>query len=245
MSISSISSGGDLWIDLFTSQASACNDVLTLGEADEAASSSTSQNKDFVKQLFSDVSSSNSETVSNEELLSKVKSSMELLSKLHDSSSQITMFEARNQNAPDFSAMASNIIDSADTDDDSLLSQKESGLNEDIFLQIDSNGDGTLTADEITNGLKNMHPHPSPPPPPPPPPQDDSSSSSDTFSSIFIQFDTDGDGIVSEAELILGLEKMNNPLKSLLDITDSSDDDSSSNTAVSDNNILSRLNAIA
>ncbi len=46
--------------------------------------------------------------------------------------------------------LASSILESTDTDDDSLLSLNETGLDEDTFNAIDSDGDGSLTADELS-----------------------------------------------------------------------------------------------
>ena len=100
----------------------------------------------------------------------------------------------------------------------------------DALKSLDSNGDGSLDADELDQGMKSLMPDPpstmafaqsrseggmqgagGPPPPPPPPPSDDASSdassTSSTSATSYDPLDTNQDGTVSAEERAAGEAK--------------------------------------
>ncbi|WP_374256832.1 hypothetical protein [Aquabacterium sp.] len=101
----------------------------------------------------------------------------------------------------------------------------------DALKSLDSNGDGSLDADELDQGMKSLMPEPPstmafaqsraeggvqgaggpPPPPPPPPPSDDASSdassTSSTSATSYDPLDTNQDGTVSAEERAAGEAK--------------------------------------
>lgn len=102
----------------------------------------------------------------------------------------------------------------ADQDGDEALSLEESGMEEELFSTMDSDGDGLVTSSEILAYIQTMFTErPSPPPPPPPSAEDmisaldadgdgglsleESGASQEQFDAA----DTNQDGIVSQAEL--------------------------------------------
>ncbi|MGD9969423.1 MAG: EF-hand domain-containing protein [Sulfuricurvum sp.] len=129
------------------------------------------------------------------------------------------------KSAPDFQAMAQDILNSLDTDGNGSIDATEftsalqSGSSQDvtstassIFSQLDSDGSGTMSTDELMAALQASRPEGSQkgqgmgsmPPPPPPPPSDSSTSDSSSqtdVSQIFSALDTNQDGVISQDEL--------------------------------------------
>jgi Ca2+-binding EF-hand superfamily protein len=94
----------------------------------------------------------------------------------------------------------------------SLIEELTNAGSEDIasaFANIDSDSDGSITQSELASAIESSMP------PPPmmggmPPPMQSTSEEDDSTSEddIFAQFDTNGDGTVSQEELLAGLESM-------------------------------------
>lgn len=117
---------------------------------------------------------------------------------------------------PSASDLASKIMEEKDSDADGLLSIEEIGLSEEAFSNLDLNGDGSVSSDELQesissmlDGMKNQTTTPEefgsflselgidvPHPPPPPPP-----SVSEMATSIFQSSDSDSNGLLSIEEL--------------------------------------------
>ena len=57
---------------------------------------------------------------------------------------------------PDVQTMASDIFSSNDADSNGLLSIKELGISEDIFTSLDGNEDGSITQEELSQGLTTL-----------------------------------------------------------------------------------------
>ena len=55
---------------------------------------------------------------------------------------------------PDSSQMASDIMESSDTDGNGVLSVSETGLSSEEFSILDTDGDGSVTTDELKSGLE-------------------------------------------------------------------------------------------
>lgn len=112
-----------------------------------------------------------------------------------------------------------------------------------IFSQMDGDGDGSLTADELDSGLKALlgspsdtvafaqsrgmagagGPHGAGGPPPGPPPGEASEESSEASSAAIDPLDTNADGTVSAAEQAAG--DVQEALKSLMQAVDSDGDE--------------------
>lgn len=115
---------------------------------------------------------------------------------------------------------AQHLLAQFDADGDEALSFDESGLAEDDFALVDTDGDGSLSAEEIEASA--------PPPPPKGGPgeagatmtQADSGLSSSTFS----EMDTDGDGVVSQAELLAWMQKSQTSLAEIMDEEEGTED---------------------
>ncbi len=74
--------------------------------------------------------------------------------------------------------MATDFISQLDTDVDGVLSIDEAGVDEESFAEIDTDGDGFVTTEEMTTAMAELGP-----PPPPPgagmaPPSDDDEETS-------------------------------------------------------------------
>ncbi len=76
------------------------------------------------------------------------------VSSVSDSSSSITqqlLEQMRSSSSSeDTDSFANSIISSLDTDEDSLLTLEESGMSDKMFSDIDADGDGTLSAEELS-----------------------------------------------------------------------------------------------
>lgn len=72
---------------------------------------------------------------------------------------------------------------------------------DELFSQIDSNGDGNLSQDELGEGMKSIMP-------PPPSTMDFAQSRSGSGDDLFGKLDTDGSGAVSQEELQALLDKV-------------------------------------
>lgn len=97
------------------------------------------------------------------------------------------------------------------------------GQNADLFSALDSDGNGTLSADELKTAMKALHGsqgRPSGPPPSGPPPEmsDDQASAigSDLLSSntkLFSALDTNQDGTLSADELKTGMDSLHQAME--------------------------------
>ncbi|MBN2307718.1 MAG: EF-hand domain-containing protein [Candidatus Hydrogenedentes bacterium] len=81
--------------------------------------------------------------------------------------------------------MVARMIGDLDTDEDGALTIEESGFSEDLFEEIDADGNGLLDQEELeTDLVSRMESHQGPPPgPPPAESEDDSDSSSSALTS--------------------------------------------------------------
>ena len=99
----------------------------------------------------------------------------------------------------DFSSMIMSQYDS--NGDSSLSSDEVSLLSEDEFSALDANSDGTISTDELSSAFEQVASSGTPPPPPPSGGgQMASSSSSSTSEEEYDELDTNKDGIVSQEE---------------------------------------------
>ncbi|UZP68692.1 EF-hand domain-containing protein [Desulfovibrio mangrovi] len=104
--------------------------------------------------------------------------------------------QLRNAKQQDSGGFATSFIADHDTDEDSLLSMSETDFGEEQFSAIDSDGDGYLSADELTAeeqrrqemGAFNMGMRQPP-------------SGGDMAASLITELDNDGDGSLSQTEL--------------------------------------------
>ena len=107
-------------------------------------------------------------------------------------------------------ASAEDFFSKLDTDGDGVVSQSEflaakpddvsDEMAQQLYKSLDSNSDDSLTAQEYAAASMAA-------PPPPPPPQSSNGSASSgsaatAISDLLSQWDTDGDGVVSEAEFL-------------------------------------------
>lgn len=98
--------------------------------------------------------------------------------------------------------MAAKILSDKDSDGDSLLDLEESGLEEEMFGEIDADGDGFISAEEIASHME-AHAEEmasqgaAPPPPPPEGGQSQSSGSEEEYD----EYDLNQDGVVTMDEL--------------------------------------------
>ncbi len=100
----------------------------------------------------------------------------------------------------DLSQLASQIVKTADSDGDGVLSSSETKLSTEVFQQLDTDGSGQLTAEELLSGLESSRPRQMPPPPPQGPPPGERMDSSKLASSILSDEDGNGDGVLSADE---------------------------------------------
>jgi Ca2+-binding EF-hand superfamily protein len=99
------------------------------------------------------------------------------------------------------------IFSEKDEDEDGGLSSEELGVSEEEFSALDTNEDGVVSQAELEAAYGTMAP------PPGPPPMDMAGmeefadmSSEDIASTILDETDTDGDGVISQAELEAAIE---------------------------------------
>ena len=98
----------------------------------------------------------------------------------------------------DFSSIIMSQYDS--NGDSSLSSDEVSLLNSDEFSALDTNSDGTISTDELSSAFEQVASETPPPPPPSGGGQMASSSSSSTSEEEYDELDTNKDGVVSQEE---------------------------------------------
>ena len=106
-----------------------------------------------------------------------------------------------NQNSAmsdDFSSMIMSQYDS--NGDSSLSSDEVSLLSSDEFSALDTNSDGTISTDELSSAFEQVASSGTPPPPPPSGGGQMASSSSSSSSEEYDELDTNKDGVVSQEE---------------------------------------------
>ncbi|HBR06194.1 MAG TPA: hypothetical protein DD766_03715 [Desulfovibrio sp.] len=148
--------------------------------------------------------------------------------------------------------MASDLIDTYDSDGDGSLSAEELGMTASELAAYDTDGDGLLNSEELVSGLKAdkeaMMAQSAPPPPPPGETDADLASTiladldSDGDGSLslaelgtdspFAEFDADGDGLVSEAELTSGLAAQRADMMAEMNAASSTDSAEEASTTV-------------
>lgn len=139
------------------------------------------------------------------------------------SSGTMSAMVSMQMEAPSASDVASDLIDSLDTDGDGEVSAEEitaafssagrdtSGIS-DAIGEIDTDANGALSADELTTAISSdmqahgpKGPPPGGPPPGGPPPGGMGPSTDDAASSIMSAFDSDGDPSLSLDEILSAL----------------------------------------
>ncbi|MCD4756765.1 MAG: EF-hand domain-containing protein [Arcobacteraceae bacterium] len=140
-------------------------------------------------------------------------------------SSYSNMMQAATMQAPrgpSSTELTSQVMKSSDIDGDSLLSIDELGISEELFSSFDSDGDGSISSNELEetfssklDAMKNQEFTPEEfgsflselglEVPPPPPPQGQPNVSQ-MISDIFSANDTDGSGLLSLSELDISEE---------------------------------------
>ena len=98
----------------------------------------------------------------------------------------------------DFSSMIMSQYDS--NGDSSLSSDEVSLLSSDEFSALDTNSDGTISTDELSSAFEQVASSGTPPPPPPSGGGQMASSSSSSSSEEYDELDTNKDGVVSQEE---------------------------------------------
>lgn len=101
---------------------------------------------------FNEIDTDSDGLITSEELQSSVKTSQNDM--LSQGMSGVQGMQGPPPPPPDASQIASNVMDSADTDGDGVLSVSESGLSDDEFSILDTDGDGSVTADELQSGIQ-------------------------------------------------------------------------------------------
>jgi Ca2+-binding EF-hand superfamily protein len=76
------------------------------------------------------------------------------ISSLGSSSANMSMMGMSRRKPPSSDEMASKMVESQDKDGDGSLSLVESGMSEDMFNQIDTDGDGKIAAGEISTDME-------------------------------------------------------------------------------------------
>lgn len=108
---------------------------------------------------------------------------------------------SKNETSNAGSDFSSLIMSQYDSNGDSSLSSDEvSTLTDNEFSALDSNGDGTISADELSSAFEQVASSNTQSTPPPPPPSGGSSGSSLTSSTEYDELDTNKDGVVSQEE---------------------------------------------
>ncbi len=98
----------------------------------------------------------------------------------------------------DFSSMIMSQYDS--NGDSSLSSDEVSLLSSDEFSALDTNSDGTISTDELSSAFEQVASSGTPPPPPPSGGGQMASSSSSSSSEEYDELDTNKDGVVAQEE---------------------------------------------
>ena len=103
------------------------------------------------------------------------------------------------------------------TDSTSSTSNTDQAELKALFNEIDSDGDGSLSSDEVSDFESAMQTAQGPQgmPPPPPPPEDDDTSASDTLQQLLSALDSNKDGSVSDSETSDFESKMKDVLSQL------------------------------
>ena len=158
------------------------------------------------------------------------------------SSGTMSSMVSMQMEAPSASDVASDLIDSLDTNGDGQVSAEEitaafssAGLDasgvSDAIGQIDTDANGALSADELTTAISSdmeAHGAKGPPPGGPPaggPPPGGPPSADDAASSILSAFDTDDDSSLSMDEILSAIGKENDQDGTLSSIFSSLDTD--------------------
>jgi Ca2+-binding EF-hand superfamily protein len=134
----------------------------------------------------------------------------------------------------EFAAILDKQRGGASASSEETASTDTSSKTSELFAKTDTDGDGTLSADEFATAMAQMQAG-GPPPPPPPPSDSTSEEDSDSVSSLFASVDTDGDGVVSLAELQASLTKSTD---------DSSDTETTDATTSTDSTTSSQFSSL-
>lgn len=148
---------------------------------------------------------------------------MNILSSSYDSTMMQQMQQTQRKEPPSAEELADKIMEASDANGDSLLSIDELNISEELFENMDEDGDGTLSNSEILNSLSSMledmkNKKTSPQEfgqllsdmgldvPPPPPPMGGMPDTSKMAADIFSSKDTDSDALLSIEELDISEE---------------------------------------
>jgi Ca2+-binding EF-hand superfamily protein len=118
-----------------------------------------------------------------------------------------SMYQANNSKKPDATSMANSLMEKLDTNSDGSLSTDEiSNAPDDLASKIagaDSDEDGSVSLEELIADITKFEGSTRPQMPPPPPEE----SAEDTATNIIDELDTNKDGVLSLDEIMAGGEK--------------------------------------